>query len=72
MTAVDQAIKEQIKEEVADMPSVLTTQDIYNYFSGEMGWNKVYEIVQQMSYRKFGKKYYIPKVSFMQFLYKEG
>ena len=55
MTAVDQAIKEQIKEEVADMPAVLTTQDIHNFFNGTMGWNKIYEIVQQMPYRKFGK-----------------
>ena len=72
MTAVQEAIKEQIQQEMADLPAVLTVKDIYDYFGGEMGMNKVYEIVQQMDYRKFGKKYYIPKCSFMNFLYKEG
>ena len=72
MTAVQEAIKEQIQAEIEDMPAVLTVKDIYNYFNGEMGMNKVYEIVQQMDYRKFGKKYYIPKCSFMNFLYEEG
>ena len=72
MTAVQEAIKEQIQREMSDLPAVLTVKDIYNYFNGEMGMNKVYEIVQQMDYRKFGKKYYIPKASFMNFLYEEG
>ena len=72
MTAVQEAIKEQIKSEMEGMPAVLTVKDIYNYFNGEMGMNKVYEIVQQMNYKRVGKKYYIPKASIMNFLYEEG
>ena len=72
MTAVQEAIKEQIQQEMENMPAVLTVKDIYSYFNGEMGMNKVYEIVHQMDCRRFGKKYYVPKASFMNFLYEGG
>ena len=72
MTAVQEAIKEQIQTEMADLPAVLTVKDIYSYFNGEMGMNKVYEIVQQMNYKRVGKKYYVPTPRFMEFLYEEG
>ena len=72
MTAVQEAIKEQIQQEMAELPAVLTVKDIYDYFGGEMGMNKVYEIVQQMNYKRVGKKYYVPTPRFMEFLYEEG
>ena len=71
MTAVQEAIKEQIQQEMAELPAVLTVKDIYDYFGGEIGMNKVYEIVQQMDCRRIGKKYYVPTPRFMEFLCKE-
>ena len=73
MDAIQQAVKESVKNEVDQLPPTLTAEDIKNYLN--VGWNKTYELLRRndnpIPHRRIGRQYRINRVQFIQWLYEK-
>ncbi len=71
MTAIEQAVKESVKDEVNQLPPTLTAQNLHDYL--KIGWNKVYELLRsnEIPNRKIGRQYRVNRIEFVQWLHRK-